>query len=141
MDRFDTLFDLVGALARKRYLVGEQHFSTLGLNHSEARILTLLDKAGGISPQETLSNALNIDRSNAGRALKRLEDDGYVIRRKDEADKRAYTVRMTAKGQKTVGEIAKLRKKMAQSFFGDLTDREAATAIMLLSKAVSTEKN
>jgi DNA-binding MarR family transcriptional regulator len=140
MERFHKLFDLVGALARKRYQVGEQHFSTLGLNHTEARLLTLLDQADGRAPQEALSNALNVDRSNAGRALKRLEKDGYVTRRKDETDKRAFVVGITTKGQRIVAEIKKLRKKMAQEFFGDLTDREAATAIELLSKALPTEK-
>jgi MarR family transcriptional regulator for hemolysin len=79
-----------------------------------------------------------VDRSNAGRALQRLEQDGYILRRKDDADKRANLVRITPKGRKAVVEIEKLRKRMAQSFFGDLKEDEAEAVVNLLRKALST---
>jgi DNA-binding MarR family transcriptional regulator len=86
--------------------------------------------------QEVLSDLVFVDRSNAGRALKSLERDGYIKRRKDDADKRANLVQLTATGRKAVTEIAKLKKTMAQSFFGDLKESEAGEIIDLLKKAV-----
>lgn len=135
MSSFNTLFEMIGELARRRYLTAERDFAALGLNHTEARLLTLLSQEGGVCAQEALSNMLYVDRSNAGRALKRLEQQGYVARRKDEADKRAYLVEMTGKGRKAASEIAKLGKKMAQSFFGDLKEEEATMIVELLKKA------
>ncbi|MBL8645481.1 MAG: MarR family transcriptional regulator [Rhodospirillaceae bacterium] len=134
------MFEMVGVLARRRYLIGEKHFSSLGLNHSEARLITLLSQGGGAIAQDALTNAMHIDRSNAGRALKRLEQDGYVVRRKDAEDKRANFVRMTDKGRKAAGDIVKLRKRIAQTFFGDLSEREAEVVLHLLGKAL-VEKN
>ena len=108
----------------------------MGLNHTEARLLMVLRKEGGEAGQDVLANQLSVDRTNAGRALQRLEDGGYIQRRKDEQDKRAKQVEMTAKGRKAVMEIGKLRAKMAESFFGDLEEGEAETAVALLRKAL-----
>ena len=139
MDSFLALFDLIGELARRRYQTAEQYFSALGLNHTEARLLTLLHKEGGTATQDALSNLLFIDRSNAGRALQSLEQAGYIERRKDRADKRTNLVQMTAKGRKAVAQIAKLKEKMVQGFFGDLKAKEAGDVVVLLSKALANE--
>jgi MarR family transcriptional regulator, transcriptional regulator for hemolysin len=140
VNSFQTLFDLIGELARRRHQTAERCFSTLGLNHTEARLLTLLHQAGGVAAQDALSNRLSVDRSNAGRALQRLEQAEYILRRKEHADKRANLVHMTAKGRKAVVEISKLRKKMAQSFFGDLKADEAGAVVDLLRKSLPNEE-
>ena len=137
MNSFLMLFDLIGELARRRYQTAERCFAALGLNHTEARLLTLLRQADGVAAQDALSNGLSVDRSNAVRALQRLEQAGYVLRRTDAADKRAKLVQITPKGRKAGVEISKLKKTMAQSFFGDLNEAEAGTVVALLSKAIA----
>ncbi len=139
MDAYLSLFDMIGALARRRYLMAERDFAVLGFNHTEARLLTLLDESKGEATQERLSDQLLLDRSNAGRALKRLERDGYVERQQDEADKRAKLVRMTDKGHEAVSRIAALRVEMARSFFGDLSEEEARGVARLLERALTAE--
>lgn len=134
-----SLFDLIGELSRRRHQTAERHFSALGLNHTEARLLTLLRQADGAASQDALSNGISIDRSNAVRALQRLENDGYIRRRKDEADRRANLVQMTAKGRKAAREISKLKKTMAQTFFGGLREDEAGAIVELLGKALVNE--
>jgi len=139
MKNVHVLFDLVGVLARRRYQAAERYFSTLGLNHTEARLLTLLHQENGAATQDALSNMLFVDRSNAGRALKSLERERYIERRKDDTDKRTNLVQMTAKGRTAVAELSKLRTKMIQGFFGDLTEEEAGEIIGLLRKACKDE--
>lgn len=141
MSHLSVLFDLVGDIARRRFQIGERCFATLGLNHTEARLLTLLDQKNGESTQDTLSNMLSIDRSNAGRGLKSLEQNGYVIRSKDSADGRTRLIHLTANGRKVVTEIVKLRKQMAETFFGELTEEQAGTIADLLGKAMKFEKS
>jgi MarR family transcriptional regulator for hemolysin len=136
---FLALFDLIGELARRRYQAAERYFSALGLNHTEARLLTLLRQEDGVAAQDALSNRLSVDRSNAVRALQRLEQEGYIRRRKDDADKRAKLVQITPKGRKAVAEISRLRKKIAQSSFGDLREKEAGAIVDLLKKALTNE--
>lgn len=140
MDNLLALFDLIGVLARRRYQTAERSFSALGLNHTEARLLTLLHQEGGASTQEALSNMIFVDRSNVGRALKSLEQKGYIERRKDDGDKRTNLVQITAKGCEAFTEVSKLKKKMAQSFFGDLTNEEAGAIVETLGKAIKNDE-
>jgi len=140
MSNFQMLFDLIGELARRRYQAAEKSFASLGLNHTEARLLTLLHQNRGSAAQDELAGKLLVDRTNAGRALQRLEQQGYILRRKDDTDKRANLVRLTGKGRKAVGEIGKLRKKIVLRFFGDLKEAEAGMIVELLRKALGAEK-
>jgi len=140
VDNFLTLFDVIGVLARRRYQTAERCFAPLGLNHTEARLLTLLDQEGGLVGQDALSNLLFVDRSNAGRALKRLAREGFVVRRKDDTDKRTNVVQMTEKGSAAVVDISKLRSEIVQSFFGDLNEDEAGVVVGLLKKALPNEE-
>jgi DNA-binding MarR family transcriptional regulator len=109
----------------------------LGLNHTEARLLTLLHQQNGTVTQEVLSDLVFVDRSNVGRAMKNLERDGHIKRRKDDADKRTNLVQIDSNGAQGSHRIAKLKKTMAQSFFGDLKEDEAGAIIDLLKKAVT----
>lgn len=140
MSNYSVLFDLIGALARRRYQTAERSFAALGLNHTQARLITLLEQQNGEATQDALSNMLFLDRSNAGRALKGLELGGYVARRKDEADGRTRFVKMTAKGRKAAAEIARLRKEMARSFFGELTEQQAGDIADHLHKAIKFDE-
>ena len=138
-NNFQILFDLVGELARRRYQAAEKSFASLGLNHTEARLLALLQQNRGSAGQDELSAMLSVDRTNAGRALQRLELSGYIARRKDDIDKRAKVVRLTERGRRVVGEIGKRRTKMVQGFFGVLTQHEAGVVAELLKKALTDE--
>lgn len=139
-DPFLILFEIVGVLARRRFLAAERSFSSLGLNHTEARLLSLLQEAGGACAQEALSGRTFLDRSNVGRALKRLEDEGFTVRRKDSADRRSNRVQITAKGRKAVAAMTGIRTKMAQNFFGDLRSNEARTIIHAFKKSLTVEE-
>jgi DNA-binding MarR family transcriptional regulator len=130
-----ALFDLIGVLARRRYQIGERYFSMMGLNHTQARLLTLLQQEDGTATQDALSAMLFLDRSNAGRAMQSLERDGYVERHKHDADKRTNLVQITAKGREAVAQIATLKLKMARDLFGDLTDEQADQVCGLLGNA------
>jgi DNA-binding MarR family transcriptional regulator len=136
MSQRDELFELIGVLARRRYQAAERSYAPLGLNHTEARLLTMLAAEGGATTQDELSRRLFVDRSNAGRGFKRLEQAGYIGRRKAEADNRTNLVDITAKGREAAAEVNRLRGEMARTFFGDLTEADAATIATLLRKAL-----
>ncbi|WP_308911165.1 MarR family winged helix-turn-helix transcriptional regulator [Pseudokordiimonas caeni] len=134
MNGYLALFDRLGQLGRQRYRFAEDYFARLGLNHTEARLLTLLTQAGGRATQDALASQLYIDRSNVGRALKALEARACVERQKDAKDKRANFVQITAKGSTLASEIASLKGEMAATFFNGLEESEAAMIAGLLSR-------
>src|SRR5690606_4178683 len=127
MNDLQRLFDEIGSLARRRYQVAERSFMSIGLNHTEARLLNLLAEAGGQTAQDTLSKLMHIDRSNVGRALKKLEDMGLVSRGANEADKRGLLLALTEEGRKRVGQIREIKEEIALNFFGRLTEADART--------------
>jgi len=131
-----ALFDLVGTLARRRHQIGDRGFAALGLNHTEARLLTLLARQNGEATQDSLSSMLFIDRSNAGRALKGLEQRGFVERGKEVGDARTNSVRMTPEGQAAAAKVAELREGLARGFFGRLTEAQAGEILSLLKDAI-----
>ncbi len=128
------LFDLIGELARRRYREAERAFAPLGLNHTAARLMTLLGQADGLATQEQLSARIGVDRSNVGRALKQLEDEGLIRRQQDTHDKRSNQVQITLAGTEIVERISAIRAEMAQTFFGDLTAADAKTVLALLDR-------
>lgn len=134
MNGYLALFDRLGQLGRQRYRLAEDYFARIGLNHTEARLLTLLTQAGGRATQDVLASQLYIDRSNVGRALKALEVRDYVARQKDEADKRANFVQITAKGSAAAREIANLKGEMAAAFFTGLDEKDATKIADLLAQ-------
>jgi DNA-binding MarR family transcriptional regulator len=134
------LFELIGVLARQRFQAAERAFAPIGLNHTEARLLTILDLESGEATQDALSTSLAVDRSNAGRALSRLEQRGYIARHRDDTDSRTNLVRLTAEGAAAVVEVAKLRREVASDFFSDLTEADAGAIADLLRKASILER-
>jgi DNA-binding MarR family transcriptional regulator len=139
MDGFHALFDCIGDLARRRFQLAERHFAAVGFNHTEARLLTLLHHQGGEAAQDALSSQLHVDRTNAGRALQRLERDGYLTRAASETDKRARQVRITAKGRKAVNQLHKLRDRIVAGFFGTLPEPEAAAIAARLRETAGVQ--
>lgn len=59
-------------------------------------ILLVLFRRGGAS-QENISDHLKIDKTTTAKAIKKLENNGYLMRKKDPSDKRAYNVYLTQK--------------------------------------------
>lgn len=132
----EDLFELIGALARRRFQAAERSYAALGLNHTEGRLLKLLDGEGGAATQDALSRRLSVDRSNAGRAFKRLEQAGYVARRKGDGDNRTNLVEITPEGRAAAAEVNRLSDEIARTFFGELSEADAATAAAVLRKAL-----
>ncbi|WP_156823362.1 MarR family winged helix-turn-helix transcriptional regulator [Woodsholea maritima] len=140
MSQTEALFDAIIVLARQRYHLAEKAFGTIGLNHSEARVLKRLSERGGEATQDTLSADLVIDRSNTGRALKRLESAGLITRRKDEGDKRTNWVALTAQGEDKLAAIAGVRQDMIKQVFKDLSEDDAATIMTLLGPSLQANE-
>lgn len=134
MDSFLKLFDLIGELARQRYQIAEQNFSVLGLNHTEARLLNLLSQANGEATQDEISNMLFIDRSNAGRGLKRLEQKGFITKKDNISDKRTKVIQITIKGRQIVQKISKAKEKIARSLFKGLNEEDARLVLEIFQK-------
>lgn len=95
--------------------------------------LMRLYKIDGIC-QEELTKWLHIDKATTARAIKKLEEEGYVTRKVCTNDKRAYRVYITDKALEIKPKIITILNQGADILEKDLTLEEKDIAIKLLRK-------
>ena len=95
--------------------------------------LVVLLKNDGVS-QEELSSRLDIDKATTARAVKRLEEEEYVVRRVDAHDRRVYRVYVTQKALDIRPVIHNVLSKWADILASGLTQKEIDLALKLLKK-------
>ncbi len=84
--------------------------------------------------QTTLAHATGVDLMTTSTALRTLERKGYVTRRQDPTDKRAYAVTLTTQGKNTAHQAQGLIAEAYQSFFGALPDQTDITELSTILK-------
>lgn len=95
--------------------------------------LNALYKKDGIR-QEQLSDHLKIDKSTTAKAIKKLENDGFIIREVDTKDKRAYNVYLTEEALKMKPMVRKAMMDWTDILFLGFSEEEKETSIALLER-------
>ncbi|EPZ62268.1 marR family protein [[Clostridium] sordellii ATCC 9714] len=88
----------ISQIHRKGRIYISKELNDLGIGSGQVMFLLELYRGDGKS-QEDLAEALHIDKGTTARAIKKLEEAGFVSRVKDEIDKRANKVYLTNKGK------------------------------------------
>jgi DNA-binding MarR family transcriptional regulator len=95
--------------------------------------LSALDRNDGIS-QEELSAYLKIDKATTAKAVKKLNEAGYICRDIDSSDKRAYKVFLTAKAIAVIPVIQEAVRSWENMVSSGLTKEEKQLMGELLHK-------
>ena len=90
-------------------------------------------KNPGIS-QDKLSKKLYLNKSSVARALQTLENDGFIVRKQCEADRRITLVYPTNKAQNVIPLIGEIVKDWNDFLFGVLDEKEQELFKELLGK-------
>ncbi|MBZ9688576.1 MarR family transcriptional regulator [Clostridium estertheticum] len=112
--------------------VGRQ-LKQYNINKGQYIFLNALYKKDGIR-QEELSDYLKIDKGTTAKAIKKLEDDEYIIRIVDVKDKRAYNVYLTDKALKIKPTVRKAMMAWTDILFLGFSKEEKETALVLLER-------
>lgn len=96
-------------------------------------VLAVLSSMGSIS-QQRLGEILQIDRTTMVAVIDELEKIGYVERRRDPADRRAYRVDLTPAGQTARQELRQVVDATQAKFFGRLSDHDRADLQRILRR-------
>ncbi|AYE34407.1 MarR family winged helix-turn-helix transcriptional regulator [Clostridium septicum] len=110
-----------------------KEFLKLNLGVGQYIFLIQLYKRDGIN-QEELSELLKIDKANTARAIKRLEEEGYVIRIRCKEDKRAYNVFLTDKALDIKEEFFGILQSWENNITQPLTEEEIIIVKKILKK-------
>lgn len=101
-----SLTRIVTLLARKSQMCIGNVLNKYDLTAAEQPFFMALRRKEGIT-QDELTAIVCVDKSAAARAIKSLEQKGYIIRLKDEKDKRHNRVYQTEKAKQIGEEVAK----------------------------------
>lgn len=87
--------------------------------------------------QEELAEVLKIDKGTTARAIKKLEENGFVRREKDDKDKRFNRVYLTQKGKEVKNNIFFILNKWDKKMSEQLDEEERQLLTKLLKKVCS----
>ncbi|MDO7203460.1 MarR family transcriptional regulator [Paraclostridium bifermentans] len=76
----------IGKIARCLQTISDVEFREIGLEKGQYLFLVRICENPGIN-QEVLSNLLNVDRTTTAKAIKKLVEKDYVIKRHNANDK------------------------------------------------------
>lgn len=105
---------------------------SLGATRAQWRVLARLAHAGDGVRQVELADALDLEPITLCRMIDRLEEAGFVERRKDASDRRAWLIHLTDKAHPIIEELHRL----SELFHGDILagipekDRDLALSVL-----------
>ena len=112
-----------------------KELSYLGLGYGQFNFLMELYKKDGVR-QEDLSLNLKIDKGTTARAIKKMENEGFIIRTHDEKDKRANRIFLTEKAISHKENVYKIARRWEDNLTKNLTNEEKKIILNLLKKCI-----
>ena len=103
----------------------------LHIGRGQHSFLLVLFRKDGIS-QDYLARALHINKAAVARALSKLEKNGYVVRKKDNADRRNNHIYLTNKAKKIKGELLSVADDWTNTLADGFSDADRKKLIVLL---------
>ncbi len=114
---------LISDAARLQRTVFDRRVRKLGFTRSQWLVLGRLGRQPGVSQSE-LAELLEVEKATAGRLIDRLEKNGWIERRTDEADRRIKRIYMTERGKKAHDTIGPIAEAMLEEELLSLTEAE-----------------
>lgn len=121
----------------RSFIVNE--ISQYGIGVGQIMFLFQLYQEDGLS-QEELCEILDTDKGNAARAIKKLEEDNFVVRVKNEQDKRAYKIYLTEKGKSFKSGVIKAVEEWNNIIESTITEEESECLKNILAKICSSDE-
>ena len=109
------------------------------MGYGQMLFLLQLYRQDGIS-QEELTEKLSIDKGTTARSIKKLEKEGFIIRLKDEHDKRAYKIYLTDKSKEKQNDVWNVLQEWESILTENITEEERDTLIKK-KKKICLNKN
>ncbi len=126
---------------RLHHSVFDRNAAQFGLHRSQHRMLMFLCKGDRTVSQKELAEAMEISPAAVTVAIKRLEEDGYVVRIDSEKDSRVNEIYVTEKAKKLASESRRVFKNIDDTMFETLSDTELTQFIACLEKMQASLKN
>ena len=113
----------------------EAQLESIGLTPALFALLNVLGARDG-AIQQQLSSDMGIDPSAMVKLINELENAGLAERRRRPGDRRAWEVRITAKGRGTLERARGLASQVEDEVLGGLSNADRRELLVLLRRAL-----
>lgn len=101
--------------------------------------LLVLNKYPGIS-QNQISRELNVDKSMSARSIRRLMELGYIRKKENQEDTRAYKLYITDKAKYIIPEIFDVKEQWIDILVAGSNEEQTINSIKFLQRALKNAK-
>ena len=134
MDKtYEDMRIYISVLYRQFQIYINNNTKDLQISASEYIFLMEMYKNDNMS-QEQLSKNLIIDKSATARAIKSLEEKEYIIRKKDDNDKRTNRIKLTQQGIDIKDRLSNLLEEWNNEITSDIDKNLLNTVIDTINK-------
>lgn len=118
---------------RYRQILINHKLKPYGLGSGQHIFLLNIALNEGISQKE-LTNLIKIDKATTAKALKKLEEHGYIYRQCDDHDRRYNQLFLTEKGHETLPTITHILNEITQELVQGMDEEECQQFTQSLNK-------
>lgn len=133
----------MAVIARQLRLSFDQTVERSGLTRAKWTLIVAVSRNPGAT-QRMIAEVLNVREITAGRLIDRLCEEGYLQRRANPSDRRAYSVYLATAAQPVLEKLDELAKVHEADLFAGLEDEDLEKLDSLLdhiSRNLSTARN
>ena len=129
-ENLGTMLAQVARLMRRSF---DERARGIGVTRPQWQVLSLLRIHAG-SNQGALADMLDVEPITLARMIDRLQDGGLVERRADPADRRAWRIHLTAKGEDLVEKLLPFGEQTLEAALEGVDEGERANLLLTLGK-------
>lgn len=122
---------LVSDVARLLRTEFDRRVRDFGLTRSQWLALTRIYRQPGCTQSE-LAETMEMEKGPAGRLVDRLEDNGFVVREADDADRRVKRIHLTRKAEAIERSMRAIALETIHEALSDLDEAEHHKAVEVL---------
>jgi MarR family transcriptional regulator for hemolysin len=122
----------LGRVHRKWRARLDERLKNTGLTHARWQALLLIRRQREPLTQRELAQGLGIEGPTLVRTLDRLEQEGLIERCPADHDRRANTIRATAKARPIMGKIAQIADELRAELLAGISPDQLAVAAAVL---------
>lgn len=129
----ENLGSMLAQVARLMRRSFDERARGIGVTRPQWQVLSLLRMHAG-SNQGTLADMLDVEPITLARMIDRLQDGGLVERRADPADRRAWRIHLTGKGDELVEKLLPFGEQTLEAALEGIEGGERAMLLATLGK-------
>lgn len=117
----------------------DEALAKYGFGRAHHRVLHFVDRNPGLRVTELL-DILKITKQSLGRVLRELVDEGFIVQREGEADRRQRLLHVTERGDRLARELARLQTRRVSRALGACSAAEAQAVRRFLFEIVDPDE-